>query len=53
MARRCQPHALVLPYGNHFKESKARLKHAKIIARDLERLLKQQEALISGTKAAA
>ncbi len=39
--------------GINFKESKARLEQANAIARDLERLLKQQETLISGTKAAA
>ena len=39
--------------GINFKESKASLEQANKIAQDLERLLKQQEALISGTKAAA
>jgi len=39
--------------GLNFKDSRARLEQANTIARDLERLLKVQEALISGTKAAA
>jgi len=39
--------------GLNFKDSRARLEQANTIARDLERLLKEQEALISGTKAAA
>ena len=39
--------------GINFKQSQANLEQAGKIAQDLERLLKQQEALISGTKAAA
>jgi SNF2 family DNA or RNA helicase len=39
--------------GINFKESKASLEQASRIAQDLERLLKEQEALIGGTKAAA
>jgi flagellar biosynthesis/type III secretory pathway chaperone len=39
--------------GINFKDSQSSLEHATKIAQDLERLLKQQEALISGTKAAA
>jgi SNF2 family DNA or RNA helicase len=39
--------------GINFKESQTSLEQASKIAQDLERLLKQQEALISGTKAAA
>ena len=39
--------------GINFKQSKASLELANKIAQDLERLLKQQEDLISGTKAAA
>lgn len=39
--------------GINFKESQARLAQANRIAQDLERLLKEQEVLISGTKAAA
>ena len=39
--------------GINFKQSQSSLEHATKIAQDLERLLKQQEALISGTKAAA
>lgn len=39
--------------GINFKQSKASLEKANQIAQDLERLLKQQEALIRGTKAAA
>lgn len=39
--------------GINFKESQASLEQANVIARDLEKLLKQQEDLISGTKAAA
>ena len=37
----------------NFKESQSRLQQANKIAQDLERLLKQQEGLISGAKAAA
>ena len=37
----------------NFKESQNSLGQANKIAQDLERLLKQQEALIDGTKAAA
>jgi SNF2 family DNA or RNA helicase len=39
--------------GINFKQSQASLEQAKKIAHDLERLLKQQETLISGAKAAA
>ncbi len=39
--------------GINFKQSQASLEQASKIAQDLERLLKQQETLISGTKAAA
>jgi len=39
--------------GINFKASKASLEQASKIAQDIERLLKQQEALIGGTKAAA
>ena len=39
--------------GINFKESQTSLEQAGKIAQDLERLLKQQEGLISGTKAAA
>ena len=39
--------------GINFKQSQANLEQAGKIAQDLERLLKEQEALISGTKAAA
>ena len=39
--------------GINFKESQSSLEQASKIAQDLERLLKQQEGLISGTKAAA
>ena len=39
--------------GINFKQSQANLEQASKIAQDLERLLKQQEGLISGTKAAA
>jgi hypothetical protein len=39
--------------GINFKDSQSSLEHPTKIAQDLERLLKQQEALISGTKAAA
>lgn len=39
--------------GINFKQSKASLAQASRIAQDLERLLKQQEALIRGTKTAA
>jgi NifU-like protein involved in Fe-S cluster formation len=39
--------------GINFKQSKASLEQASRIAQDLERLLKQQEALIRGTKTAA
>jgi SNF2 family DNA or RNA helicase len=39
--------------GINFKDSQASLEQASAIARDLEKLLKQQEDLISGTKAAA
>ena len=39
--------------GINFKESQTSLELANKIAQDLERLLKQQEALIDGTKAAA
>jgi len=39
--------------GINFKQSQSSLEHATKIAQDLERLLKQQEALISRTKAAA
>ena len=39
--------------GINFKQSQASLDQASEIAQDLERLLKQQEGLISGTKAAA
>ena len=39
--------------GINFKESQTSLEQASKIAQDLERLLKQQEGLISGTKAAA
>lgn len=39
--------------GINFKENQARLEQAAKIAQDLERVLKEQEHLISGTKAAA
>jgi SNF2 family DNA or RNA helicase len=39
--------------GINFKQSKSSLEQASKIAQDIERLLKQQEALIGGTKAAA
>ena len=39
--------------GINFKQSQTSLEQAGKIAQDLERLLKQQEGLISGTKAAA
>lgn len=39
--------------GINFKETRANLDQANKVAQDLEVLLKQQEALISGTKAAA
>ncbi|CAN2188869.1 DEXHc_Snf domain containing protein [Candidatus Nanopelagicaceae bacterium] len=39
--------------GINFKESRTSLEQAGKIAQDLERLLKQQENLINGTKAAA
>jgi|GEM_PF-6185935 len=39
--------------GINFKANQANLTQANKIANDLERLLKQQESLISGTKAAA
>jgi SNF2 family DNA or RNA helicase len=39
--------------GINFKQSQSSLEQANKIAQDLERLLKQQDALISGTKAAA
>ena len=39
--------------GINFKQSQASLEDARKIAQDLERLLRQQETLISGTKAAA
>jgi ERCC4-related helicase/flagellar biosynthesis/type III secretory pathway chaperone len=39
--------------GINFKQSQASLEQAKKIAQDLERLLKQQETLISGAQAAA
>jgi SNF2 family DNA or RNA helicase len=39
--------------GINFKQSQSSLELASKIAQDLERLLKQQDALISGTKAAA
>jgi len=39
--------------GINFKQNQASLAQANKIAQDLERLLKQQETLISGTKAAA
>jgi hypothetical protein len=39
--------------GINFKQSQSSLDQASKIAQDLERLLKQQEGLISGTKAAA
>ena len=39
--------------GINFRESQTSLEQASKIAQDLERLLKQQEGLISGTKAAA
>jgi SNF2 family DNA or RNA helicase len=39
--------------GINFKQSQASLEQANRIAHDLERLLKQQDSLISGTKAAA
>lgn len=39
--------------GINFKQSRASLEQANRIAQDLERLLKQQEALIRGTKTAA
>lgn len=37
----------------NFKEKQARLEQAVKIAQDLERVLKEQDHLISGTKAAA
>lgn len=39
--------------GINFKENQARLGQAAKIAQDLERVLKEQDHLISGTKAAA
>lgn len=39
--------------GINFKETRANLEQANKVAQDFEVLLKQQEALISGTKAAA
>ena len=39
--------------GINFKQSQASLEQAVRIAHDLERLLQQQDALTSGTKAAA
>jgi SNF2 family DNA or RNA helicase len=39
--------------GINFKQSQASLEQAERIAHDLERLLQQQDALMSGTKAAA
>jgi SNF2 family DNA or RNA helicase len=39
--------------GINFKENQARLEQAAKIAQDLERVLKEQEHLVSGTKAAA
>jgi len=39
--------------GINFKQSRDHLEQANRIAHDLERLLKQQDSLISGTKAAA
>jgi SNF2 family DNA or RNA helicase len=39
--------------GINFKQTQANLEQASKIARDLEQLLKQQEVLITGTKAAA
>jgi hypothetical protein len=39
--------------GINFKDSKANLEQANQFVRDLERLLKEQEAIISGAKAAA
>ena len=39
--------------GINFKQMQASLEQANKIARDLEQLLKQQEVLITGTKAAA
>lgn len=39
--------------GINFKQTQASLEQANKIARDLEQLLKQQEVLITGTKAAA
>jgi SNF2 family DNA or RNA helicase len=39
--------------GINFKQNKASLEQASKIAQDLERLLKEQDALIGGTKAAA
>ena len=39
--------------GINFKENQARLEQAAKIAQDLERVLKEQDHLISGTKAAA
>jgi flagellar biosynthesis/type III secretory pathway chaperone len=39
--------------GINFKQNQSSLEQANKIAHDLERLLKQQEALISGTKVAA
>ena len=39
--------------GINFKENQARLEQAAKIAQDLERVLKEQEHLISGAKAAA
>lgn len=39
--------------GINFKENQARFEQAAKIAQDLERVLKEQDHLISGTKAAA
>jgi SNF2 family DNA or RNA helicase len=39
--------------GINFKDARANLEQANHVVRDLERLLKEQEALISGVKAAA
>jgi SNF2 family DNA or RNA helicase len=39
--------------GMNFKQTQASIEQANKIARDLEQLLKQQEVLITGTKAAA
>ena len=38
--------------GINFRENQARLEQAVKIGQDLERVLKEQEQLISGTKAA-